>query len=213
MKKYLTEFIGTFMLIFCSTGVGVVDQETHGIIGHVGISMTCGLAVMTLIYAFGVISGAHFNPAVSLAFIFAGKFPAREFPPYLASQVMGAFCASLVLRYMFPDNTLLGTTIPMGPESRSFLLEIIMTFFLMLVVLNVAHGSKEQGLFAGLAIGSTILLECMFGGPISGASLNPARSLAPAVVSGHLEHLWIYLTAPFIGTSLAIPVWRVIKTH
>jgi len=124
------------------------------------------------------------------------------------SQLMGAIAASLVLRFLFPGNQLLGATMPHASEWQSFVLEFILTFFLMLVIINVATGSKEQGMFAGLAIGSTVLLEAMFAGPICGASMNPARSLAPAVVSGHPEHLWIYLIATTAGAAAAIPVWK-----
>ena len=181
------------------------------IYGHAGIAMTFGLVVMALIYALGNISGAHFNPAVSLAFALAGTFPMKEVPAYVVSQCVGAICASLVLRGLFPGNELLGATMPSGAWSQSFILEVFLSFFLMLVVLNVAHGSKEQGLFAGLAIGSVILLEAMFAGPICGASMNPVRSLAPALVSGHPEHLWIYLTAPVLGMAVAVPTWRILK--
>jgi len=211
MKKYLAEVIGTFLLVFCGTGAIIVDQETHGVIGHAGIAMTFGLVVMALIYALGNISGAHLNPAVSLAFVLAGTFSMRELPGYIGGQFAGAILASLVLHGLFPGNAGLGATLPAGAWSQSFILEIILSFFLMLVILNVAHGSKEQGLFAGLAIGSVILLEAMFAGPICGASMNPVRSLAPALVSGHLENLWIYLAAPILGTAAAVPIWRILK--
>jgi aquaporin NIP len=211
MKKYLAEVIGTFLLVFCGTGAIIVNQETHGVIGHAGIAMTFGLVVMALIYALGNISGAHFNPAVSLAFVLAGTFPGRELPGYIGSQLVGAILASLVLHGLFPGNAGLGATLPAGTWPQSFILEAILSFFLMLVILNVAHESKEQGLFAGLAIGSVILLEAMFAGPICGASMNPVRSLAPALVSGHLELLWIYLAAPVIGMAAAVPIWLILK--
>jgi len=156
----------------------------------------------------GNISGAHLNPAVSIAFAVAKRFSLKQLPPYIMSQLMGAIAASLVLRFLFPGNQLLGATMPHASEWQSFVLEFILTFFLMLVIINVATGSKEQGMFAGLAIGSTVLLEAMFAGPICGASMNPARSLAPAVVSGHPEHLWIYLIATTAGAAAAIPVWK-----
>ena len=155
-----------------------------------------------MIYALGPVSGAHLNPAVTIAFAVARKFPVKEILPYMISQVAGAMSASLVLHYLFPANQFLGSTLPAGEEMQSFILEVILTFFLMLVIIQVATGSKEQGMFAGLAIGSTVLLEAMFAGPICGASMNPARSLSPAVVSGHLEHLWIYMVAPVSGAIL-----------
>lgn len=165
---------------------------------------------MSLIYALGNISGAHFNPAVTIGFALAKKFSWKEVLPYIISQAIGAVLSSFLLQYLFPSNELLGATIPVGSASQSFILELVLTFFLMLVIINVTTGSKEQGMFAGLAIGSVILLEAMFAGPISGASMNPARSFGPAIVSGHLEQLWIYLTATIIGAVLAIPVWKFI---
>jgi len=208
MKKYIAEAIGTFGLVFCGTGAIIINEETNGTVSHAGIAITFGLIVMAMIYALGNISGAHLNPAVSIAFAVAKRFSLKQLPPYIMSQLMGAIAASLVLRFLFPGNQLLGATMPHASEWQSFVLEFILTFFLMLVIINVATGSKEQGMFAGLAIGSTVLLEAMFAGPICGASMNPARSLAPAVVSGHPEHLWIYLIATTAGAAAAIPVWK-----
>lgn len=211
MKKYLSEFLGTYALVFAGTGAIIIDQETHGSITHVGIAITFGLIVMSMIYALGDISGAHLNPAVSIAFTIAKKFPVKELVPFIISQLSGAILASLTLKYLFPANQLLGATIPAGSDSQSFILELILTFFLMLVIINVAKGSKEQGMFAGLVIGSVVALEAMFAGPICGASMNPARSFGPAVVSGHIEHLWIYLLATTLGSVSAIPVWSFLK--
>lgn len=211
MKKYFAEGLGTFALVFCGTGAIIINQETSGIVTHPGIATTFGLIVMVMIYALGPVSGAHLNPAVTIAFTVAKRFPAKQIIPYITSQIIGAFVASLVLHLLFTDNEFLGTTIPSGSNLQSFVLEIILTFFLMLVIIQVATGSKEQGMFAGLAIGSTVLLEAMFAGPICGASMNPARSLAPAIVSGHLKHLWIYLIAPTIGAILAILAWNILK--
>jgi len=208
MRKLAAEFLGTFALVFCGTGAIVIDQETHGGVTHAGIAMTFGLIVMCMIYALGSISGAHLNPAVSVAFTVARKFPLQQLLPYIVSQMAGAVAASLVLKLLFPTNALLGATLPAGSAMQSFILEFLLTFFLMLVIIHVATGSKEQGMFAGLAIGSVVLLEAMFAGPICGASMNPARSFAPAVVSGHFENLWVYLVATPIGAVTAIPVWR-----
>ncbi|HEY8972458.1 MAG TPA: aquaporin [Puia sp.] len=208
MKKCVAEFIGTFALVFCGTGAIVIDQETHGAVSHAGIAITFGLIVMCMIYALGNISGAHLNPAVSIAFTVAGKFPLQQLLPYIFSQLSGAVAASLVLKLLFPANLFLGATLPAGSAMQSFILEFLLTFFLMLVIINVATGSKEQGMFAGLAIGSVVLLEAMFAGPICGASMNPARSFAPAVVSGHLESLWVYMIATPLGAITAIPVWK-----
>ena len=211
MRKYLAEIIGTFALVFCGTGAIIINQESEGAITHVGIAITFGLIVTAMIYSVGDISGAHLNPAVTIAFWVAKEFPAKEIVPYIISQAIGAFLASGILKYLFPDNDFLGSTLPKGLPMQSFVLEIILTFMLMFVILRVAKGSKEQGMFAGLAIGFVVLLEAMFAGPICGASMNPIRSLAPAIVSGHLEHLWIYLTAPVIGAIIAVFCWSALK--
>jgi aquaporin NIP len=213
MKKYIAEAIGTFALVFCGTGAIIINQETNGTISHMGVAITFGLIVMAMIYALGNISGAHLNPAVSIAFVAAGRFPVTQLFPYIISQMAGAFLASVILKLLFPSNQFLGATIPLGDAWQSFVLELLLTFFLMLVIINVATGSKELGMFAGLAIGSTVLLEAMFAGPICGASMNPARSLAPAIVSGHTEHIWIYLAAPVLGAALSIPVWKYLTSN
>jgi aquaporin NIP len=212
MKRYYAEALGTFALVFCGTGAIVINQESAGVITHPGVAFTFGLIVMVMIYALGPVSGAHLNPAVTIAFTIAKRFPLNQVLPYILSQAVGAFTASVTLRFLFVKNEFLGATMPAGTELQSFILEVILTFFLMLVIINVASGSKEQGMFAGLAIGSTVLLEAMFAGPICGASMNPIRSISPAVVSGHIEHLWIYIVAPVVGASLAILAWKLIKT-
>ncbi len=211
MRKLLAEFLGTYALVFAGTGAIVIDQQFSGAITHVGIAITFGLIVMSMIYAFGDISGAHLNPAVSIAFTIAGRFPLKEMVPYILTQLAGACLASLTLRFMFPGSQMLGATMPSGTEMQSFVMELILTFFLMLVIINVASGSKEQGMFAGLAIGAVVALEAMFAGPVCGASMNPARSLGPAIISGHLEHIWIYLAAPVAGAIAAVPVFRMLK--
>lgn len=211
MRKYLAEFIGTFALVFCGTGAIIINQESGGAVTHVGIAITFGLIVAAMIYALGNISGAHLNPAVTIAFWVGKHFSVKEIFPYIMSQVLGAFAASFTLQFLFPANELLGATMPVGSEMQSFVLESILTFLLVLVIFNVAKGTKEQGMFAGLAIGSVVLLEALFAGPICGASMNPVRSIAPAVVSGHLEHLWIYLTAPLLGALLAVFTWQLLK--
>ncbi len=211
MKRFLAEFLGTYALVFAGTGAIVINQQSHGVITHVGIAATFGLVVMSLIYTFGEISGAHFNPAVSIAFTVARRFPLKLLAAYIFSQIAGAVAASFTLKFMFPANELLGGTLPSGSDLQSFVMEFILTFFLMLVILNVASGSKEQGMFAGVAIGGVVGLEALFAGPVSGASMNPVRSFGPAVVSGHSEHLWIYLLAPTIGAILAVPVFRILN--
>jgi len=204
-KRLFAEAFGTFALVFAGTGAIVVNQTTNGVVSHPGIALTFGLVVLAMIYSLGDVSGAHLNPAVTAAFAAAGRFPWREVPGYITAQVTGALLASLVLRGLFPFNTFLGATEPAGSEMQSFVLETILTLFLMVVILHVSTGAKEKGITAGIAIGSVIALEAMFAGPICGASMNPARSLAPAIVSGHLEHLWLYVAGPLLGALAAIP--------
>jgi aquaporin NIP len=211
MKKYIAELIGTFALVFCGTGAIVIDQQTDGQVGHIGVAITFGLIITSMIYAFGDKSGAHFNPAVTIAFSLANLFPKTEVVPYIVSQIIGAFIASALLKLLFPDNINLGATIPAGSNFQSFVLEIVLTFLLMLTILFTSQGSKETGTMAALAIGGVVLLEAMFAGPICGASMNPARSLSPAIVSGNIKTLWIYLTAPVLGAVFATVIWQTIK--
>jgi aquaporin NIP len=204
MKKLLAEFIGTFALVFAGTGAIVINDVSGGGITHVGIALTFGLVVLAMIYALGDISGAHLNPAVTIAFWLSGRFSGPTVMPYILAQCVGAITASGVLHFLFPTHATLGATLPAGSDRQSFVLELILTLILMFVILNVSAGAKEKGVTAGIAIGAVIGLEAMFAGPICGASMNPARSLAPALVSGHLEHLWLYLAAPVIGACLAV---------
>lgn len=206
MRKYVAESIGTFALVFAGTGAIVIDGVSGGEVTPVGVGLTFGLIVLAMIHAFGDVSGAHLNPAVTLAFWAARRFPGSEVVPYVLSQIVGAIVASLTILALFPNQGTLGATIPAGSSLQSFVLEIVLTFLLALVILNVSRGAKEKGIMAGVAIGGVVALEAIFAGPISGASMNPARSLAPALVSGKLEHLWIYLAAPTIGALLAVPV-------
>ena len=203
-KKCFAEFLGTFALVFAGTGAIVINDVSAGAVTHVGIALTFGLVVLSMIYAVGDISGAHINPAVTTAFWLSGRFPGRSVLPYIGSQCLGGIVASGVMRLLFPAHTTLGTTLPAGSGAQSFVLELILTFLLMFVILNVSTGAKEKGITAGIAVGAVIALEALFAGKICGASMNPARSLAPALVSGHLEHLWIYLVAPVAGAVLAI---------
>ena len=211
MKKYLAEIIGTFALVFCGTGAVVINQQSGGQITHIGVAITFGLIVSSMIYAVGDISGAHLNPAVTIAFWVGKLFDSKEVLPYIVSQGIGAFLASFTLRFLFPSNGDLGSTLPAGLPMQSFVLEFILSFLLMFVIVHVAKGSKEQGMFAGIAIGGVVLLEAMFAGPISGASMNPIRSISPAIVSGHIEHLWVYLLAPISGAILAVLSWKILK--
>ena len=211
MNKYCSEFIGTFFLVFAGTGAIVVNDLTGGQITHLGIALTFGLVVMAMIYSIGNVSGAHLNPAVTLGFLMSSRLEKREAIPYIVSQFLGAVFASVVLRVLFLNHETLGLTVPSGPIYQTFALESFLSFLLMFVILNVSTGAKEKGIMAGVAVGSTIALEALFAGPITGASMNPARSLGPALISGHLQHIWIYLTAPVIGALLACPFCRIIQ--
>jgi MIP family channel proteins len=213
MKKLLAEAIGTFILVFAGTGAIVVNDVAGGSVTHVGISLTFGLVVLALVYSLGDVSGAHLNPAVTLGFFVAGRFSLPRVLPYIASQCAGALAASAAVRIMFFDHPTLGATLPAGDVGRAFAMETFLTFALMFVILNVASGAKEKGIMAGIAVGAVIALEALVGGPISGASMNPARSLAPALVSLRLEHLWIYLTAPIVGAGLGVAAWRLIQEN
>jgi len=204
MKTYLAELLGTFTLVFVGTGAIVINDVSHGAVSQVGISLTFGLVVMAMIYALGDISGAHLNPAVTFGFWISGRFPGRKLVPYTVSQLGGAALASILLHLLFPSHSTLGATLPAGPPAQSLILEILLAFFLMFVILNVSTEAKERGVMAGVAIGGIVGLEAMFAGPITGASMNPARSLAPALVSGQTQYLWIYLVAPLLGTYLAM---------
>lgn len=211
MKKFAAEFIGTYALVFAGTGAIVIDQASGGAVTHVGVALTFGLIVLAMIYTLGDISGAHLNPAVTCGFWFSRRLSARDVLPYIASQVAGALAASGTLRVLFPQNALLGTTLPAGSEGQSFVLELLLTALLMFAILGVSTGAKEKGITAGIVVGSVIGLEALFAGPICGASMNPARSLAPALVSAHYNSLWIYLLAPTVGGLLGVIGCRCVR--
>lgn len=216
MKKAIAELVGTFALVFCGTGAIVIDQASGGAVTHVGVAITFGLIILAMIYALGDISGAHLNPAVSAAFLLAGQMKGKETIVYIISQLAGALLASFSLKLLFPLVGNLGVTMPSGSDLQSFFLETILTFFLMFVILNVSSGAKEKGITAGIAVSSVVGLEAMFAGPICGASMNPARSIAPALVSGnmaYITHLWIYVTAPFLGAFIAVFLFKFISPN
>ena len=215
MKKYLTELIGTFFLVFVGCGAMVINNHVGGEISHVGVALSWGLIVMVLIYSIGDISGAHLNPAVTIGFWVSKRFPLKKVLPYIVAQIVGALIASFSLKYLFPLDETLGASLPSGTWQQSFVFEVILTFLLMFVILNVSTGAKEKGIMAGAAIGATVGMEAMFAGPICGASMNPARSIAPAVASGHTEYLWAYIVATILGAILAVFVFKLtrVKAH
>jgi aquaporin NIP len=204
------EFVGTFALVFAGCGAIMVDAKT-GALGHVGVAITFGLVIMVMVYAVGHISGAHFNPAVSFAFALSRHFPWSRTFAYWGAQLAGALVAAAILRGSLGNIAHVGATLPSGSQGQSFLWELVMTFFLMFVIMAVATDTLAVGEAAAIAIGGTVGLDAMFGGPISGASMNPARSTGPAIVSGDLHALWLYIVAPILGASLAALTYQFIR--
>jgi len=208
MKKYLAEFIGTFALVFCGTGAIIVNEQSNGNLGLIGIALTFGIIVSAMIYIFGNISGAHINPAVTIALVVGKLTTIKDASFYIFAQISGAILASVSLKFMFSENLTLGATIPSGELLQSFILEFVLTFFLMLTILGVTS-KKEFSIIAGLIIGLVVTGIILFAGPISGGSFNPARSFAPAIVSGNIKALWIYIIAPTLGAIVAMLIWKV----
>lgn len=212
MRPLIAEAFGTFALVFAGTGAITINAVTSGSVTHVGIALTFGLIVMAMIFALGPISGAHMNPAVTCALALAGRFPRNRIGSYIIAQCIGALAASLTLRLMFPAAPTLGQTLPLGEGMhallRAWTLEALLTFVLMLVILRVTMPGREVAITPAIAIGGVVALEALFAGPVTGASMNPARSLAPALISGVTQHLWIYLTAPIAGACLAVFIAR-----
>ena len=214
MKKYWAELFGTYILVFVGTGAIMINEITGGEVSHLGIGLSFGLVVMAMIYAIGDISGAHINPAVTIAFAIAKRFPKNQILPYISFQLAGAILASASLYFIFPEANTMGETLPLKEAwIQSFVLEFILTFILMFVILNVSTGSKEKGITAALAVGGVVAFEATFAGPISGASMNPARSIAPAIFSGDLTHLWLYIVATILGSILAVYSCKLIQSN
>ena len=209
-RRLTAELVGTFALVFAGCGAVMVEAKT-GALGHVGVAITFGLVIMAMIYAVGHISGAHLNPAVSLAFALNRHFPWTKLLGYWAAQLVGAFAAAALLRASLGNIAHVGATLPSGSERQSFLWELVLTFFLMFVIMAVATDTRAVGEAAAIAIGATVGLDAMFGGPISGASMNPARSIGPAFVSGDLHALWVYIAAPLVGAALGAAIYRFLR--
>lgn len=210
IRLYASEFIGTFFLVFAATGVVIANDISGGAITHTGIAITTGLVVMAIVYAVGDVSGSHINPAVTIGFWLAGRFPGYRVIQYVISQCLGAIAASLLLAFLFPDLIALTVTFPSGSFLQSFILEIFITMFLMFIILSVSTGSMEKGIMAGSAIGGVVGLNVLWAGPITGASMNPARSIAPALVSMDFNSLWIYIAGPIIGAAISVIAFRII---
>ena len=210
-RSLVAEAIGTLALVFAGCGAIMVNAQTGGALGQVGIAITFGLVIMAMIYAVGHISGAHFNPAVTFAFALCRHFPWPRVFAYWAAQLAGAVAAAAILRASLGDIANVGATLPSGSDRQAFLWELILTFFLMFVIMAVATDTRAVGEAAAIAIGGTVGLDSMFGGPITGASMNPARSLGPALVSGETSSIWVYLLAPLIGASVAALTYQFIR--
>jgi len=211
LKRLAGEFLGTFGLVFCGTGAIVINQESNGVITHLGIAITFGLIVMAMILSFGHISGAHINPAVSIALCVSKRFKWRLLAPYILAQLAGALLASYILHCLFPVNEFLGATIPNGSDIQSFVLEFILTFLLMIVIFTSTQKKDHSLLGPALAIGGTVGLEALFAGPICGASMNPARSLSPAIIGGHYQSLWVYIFGPVMGALVGSFVFSILN--
>jgi aquaporin NIP len=209
-RSLCAEAIGTFALVFAGAGAIVVDAKTHAL-GHVGVAIVFGLVIMAMIYAVGHVSGAHFNPSVSFAFALTRHFPWRRAGAYWIAQVAGAVAAAALLRASLGDRAHVGATLPSGSQAQAFLWELILTFFLMFVIMSVATDTRAVGEAAAIAVGGTVGLDAMFGGPITGASMNPARSIGPALVSGDLHALWLYIAAPLAGAALGALAYQFVR--
>ncbi len=210
LRACVAETIGTFALVFAGAGAVMVDAKT-GALGHVGVAITFGLVIMVMIYGVGHISGAHFNPAVSFAFAITRHFPWPQVVLYWIAQLSGALLASALLRASLGGLAHVGATLPAGSDAQSFVWEIVLTAFLMFVIMAVATDTRAVGEAAAIAIGGTVGLDAMFGGPVSGASMNPARSAGPAIVSGDLHALWIYLLAPIVGATVGAVAYQFVR--
>lgn len=210
-KRLSGEFLGTFGLVFCGTGAIVINQESGGSVTHLGIAITFGLIVMAMILSFGHVSGAHINPAVSLALCVSKRFKWGHLIPYVFAQLAGACLASFILHYLFPVNEYLGATIPKGSDMQSFILEFLLTFLLMVVILTSTQKKDHSLLGPALAIGGTVGLEALFAGPICGASMNPARSLSPAIIGAHYQSLWVYILGPVLGALAGSFVFAILN--
>jgi aquaporin NIP len=211
LRRAGAELIGTYVLVAAGCGAIMVNAQT-GALSHIGVALSFGLALMVMIAAVGHISGGHFNPAVTIAFALTRHLSWRDVPFYLGGQLLGALLAALTLRLILGDAAGLGTTMPAGSVMQAFALEVLLTAVLMFVIISVATDARAAGQIAAIAIGMTVTLGALWGGPISGASMNPARSLAPALVAGIWDNQWIYLLAPVIGAALGALLYEAVRS-
>jgi aquaporin NIP len=212
LRRASAEALGAFALVFAGCGAIVTDAHTHGALGVVGVSLVFGLVILAGIAALGHVSGAHFNPAVTLSFFLTRHLPGRDALAYLGGQLAGAMLAALLLWAIWPGQPAdLGATVPSIAAGRAVIVEAVMSGLLMLVILSVATDTRAVGAPAALAIGATIALDALFGGPLTGASMNPARSFAPALVSGQWRDFWIYLAGPLVGAPLGAFAYQFVR--
>jgi MIP family channel proteins len=209
--RLAAEAVGTALLVFFGPGAAVISAYRDGAITLEGVAAANGVIVMALIYSVGHISGAHFNPAVTLAFALFRHFQPREIAPYIAAQCTGAIAGSLLLWALFGNAIESGVTQPSGSDAQAFGMEIVLTFALMYVIMAVATDARAVGQAAAIAIGATVFIDVLIGGPISGGSMNPARSLGPAVVSGEIADYWIYLLAPLVGSVIGALAYTAVR--
>lgn len=210
VQRALAEFLGTFALVTAGCGAIVVDAQT-GALGHLGVALTFGLVIMVMVAATGHVSGAHLNPAVTLAFAVVRHFRAREIPVYLLAQLLGASAGAGVLLLLFGNQAALGATVPQGPTLQSLGLETLLSAALMFSITAVATDTRAVGETAAIVIGATVAVGALWGGPISGASMNPARSFGPALLSGTWDHQWIYWLAPIVGAILGAALYQLLR--
>jgi MIP family channel proteins len=212
LRRALAEALATFMLVFAGCGAIIADHRSHGALGVVGVAITFGLVIMSMIYATGHLSGAHINPAVTAAFTLTRHFPPRDAVAYIAAQLAGAAAGAGLLLSIWPQRPAdLGATVPHIAAGSAFLYEVVLTGALMFVITAVATDTRAQGSAAAIAIGGTVALDALFGGPITGASMNPARSFGPALASGQWHDFWIYVIAPVAGASLGALAYQLIR--
>lgn len=210
-KKVIAEFIGTFVLIFAGTATAIVNQKTGGSVTLLGLAASGGLAIMIVILSTGHISGAHVNPSLTLAFAALRQFPWIQVPAYIGAQILGSICAAFTLKLIFHPFMSGGVTIPSGSYPQAFALEFIITFNLMFVVTAVATDTRAVGELAGIAVGATVMLNVLIAGSTSGASMNPVRTLGPAIAAGNYKGIWIYLLAPIVGALCGAAGYTIVR--
>ncbi len=209
--RLAAEAIGVFALVFLGAGAASVNAWSNGAVSHTGVSLAFGAIILVAVYSLGHVSGAHLNPAVTLGFWVARRFPGREVAPYIAAQLVGASAGAFALRAAVGSFTVFATTRPAIPVVSALAVEIVLSFFLMLVVMAVATDARVSGEVAGLAVGFIVMVDALMGGPLTGASMNPARSFGPALATGQWASHWIYWIGPIVGMAIAVPTYEYLR--